>query len=73
MGALRDLTDAFATNSVNLSSIQSRPSRRRAWDYLFFVELEGHATEVRVRRALRKVEEHTLFLKVLGIWPVDPV
>src|SRR5438067_1264899 len=70
VGALRDLADAFAANEVNLSSIQSRPSRRRAWDYVFFIELDGHISEVRVRRALRKAEEHTVFLKVLGSWPV---
>ncbi len=70
IGALRDLADAFAADEVNLSSIQSRPSKRRAWDYLFFVELDGHIAEARVRRALRKAEEHTVFLKVLGSWPV---
>ena len=47
-----------------------RPSKRRAWDYVFFVELDGHISEVKVRRALRKAEEHTVFLKVLGSWPV---
>ena len=67
---LRDLAEAFATNEVNLSSIQSRPSKRRAWDYVFFVELDGHISEVKVLRALRKAEEHTVFLKVLGSWPV---
>jgi chorismate mutase / prephenate dehydratase len=70
VGALRDLAEGFATNEVNLSSIQSRPSKRRAWDYVFFVELDGHISEVKVRRALRKAEEHTVFLKVLGSWPV---
>jgi chorismate mutase/prephenate dehydratase len=70
VGALRDLADAFSSNDVNLSSIQSRPSKRRAWDYVFFIELSGHVSEVRVRRALRKAEEHTVFLKVLGSWPV---
>jgi len=70
VGALRDLADGFAANEVNLSSIQSRPSKRRAWDYVFFIELDGHISEVRVRRALRKAEEHTVFLKVLGSWPV---
>ena len=70
VGALRDLTDAFASNEVNLSSIQSRPSRRKAWDYVFFIELAGHLSELRVRRALRKAEEHTVFLKVLGSWPL---
>jgi chorismate mutase/prephenate dehydratase len=70
VGALRDLAEAFATNEVNLSSIQSRPSKRRAWDYVFFVELDGHISEVKVLRALHKAEEHTVFLKVLGSWPV---
>ena len=70
VGALRDLAEAFASNEVNLSSIQSRPSKRRAWDYVFFVELDGHISEVKVRRALGKAEEHTVFLKVLGSWPV---
>jgi chorismate mutase/prephenate dehydratase len=70
IGALRDLADAFSHHDVNLSSIQSRPSKRRAWDYVFFVELDGHVSEARVRQALRKAEEHTVFLKVLGSWPV---
>src|SRR5882762_11561567 len=46
VGALRDLAEAFSTNSVNLSSIQSRPSKRKAWDYVFFVELDGHISEL---------------------------
>jgi chorismate mutase/prephenate dehydratase len=70
VGALRDLAGAFATYSVNLSSIQSRPSKKRAWDYVFFVELDGHTAEPAVRSALAKAEEHTVFLKVLGSWPV---
>jgi chorismate mutase/prephenate dehydratase len=69
VGALRDLADGFASNGVNLSSIQSRPSKRRAWDYLFFIELEGHLSEPRVRRALKAAQEQTVFLKVLGSWP----
>ena len=62
VGALRDLAAAFSAHSVNLSSIQSRPSKKRAWDYVFFVELEGHISEDPVREALRKAEEHTVFL-----------
>lgn len=69
-GALRDLAEAFSSNDVNLSSIQSRPSKRRAWDYVFFIELDGHVTEQRVQRALGRAEEQTVFLKVLGSWPV---
>ncbi len=69
VGALRDLADAFASSGVNMSSIQSRPSKRRTWDYVFFIELDGHLAEERVKQALRQAEEHTAFLKVVGSWP----
>jgi chorismate mutase/prephenate dehydratase len=69
VGALRDVVEQFANAGVNLSSIQSRPSRRRAWDYVFFVELQGHAADPRLQEVLRAVEQHCVFLKVLGAWP----
>ncbi len=69
IGALRDLTDAFASNEVNMSSIQSRPSKRRAWDYVFFIELDGHLAEERVQKAVKQAREHTVFFKVAGSWP----
>jgi chorismate mutase/prephenate dehydratase len=72
-GALRDLAQCFSSHDVNLSSIQSRPSKRKAWDYVFFIELEGHVAEDRVRRALGQAKEQTVFLKVLGSWPVPQV
>jgi chorismate mutase/prephenate dehydratase len=71
VGALRDVVQIFAEAGLNLSAIQSRPSRRRAWDYLFFLEVEGHAAEPRVAATLRAVEQQCVFLKVLGAWPVE--
>ena len=70
VGALRDVVGTFADAGLNLSAIQSRPSKRRAWDYLFFVELDGHAADPHVAETLRAVEHHCVFLKVLGAWPV---
>jgi chorismate mutase / prephenate dehydratase len=70
VGALRDVVGAFSDAGLNLSAIQSRPSKRRAWDYLFFVELDGHAADPHVAETLRRVEQHCVFLKVLGAWPV---
>src|SRR5499426_1695716 len=70
VGALRQVIDIFADARINLSAIQSRPSRRKAWDYVFFVELRGHAAEPHVEAALRAAEQHTVFLKVLGAWPL---
>ena len=70
VGTLRDVTQVFADAGLSLSAIQSRPSKRAAWDYLFFFELRGHAAEPRVQDALHAIEQHTVFLKVLGSWPV---
>jgi chorismate mutase/prephenate dehydratase len=61
--------DIFADARISLSAIQS-PSRRKAWDYVFFIELRGHAAEPHVQAALQAAEQHTVFLKVLGAWPV---
>jgi chorismate mutase/prephenate dehydratase len=72
VGALREVIDIFADARISLSAIQSRPSRRKAWDYVFFIELRGHAVEPHVQAALRAAEQHTVFLKVLGAWPVSP-
>jgi chorismate mutase / prephenate dehydratase len=69
VGVLRDVMDAFSDFELNLASIQSRPSRRRAWDYVFFVEIDGHAAEERVQKALARAEPNTVFMKVLGAWP----
>jgi chorismate mutase/prephenate dehydratase len=70
VGALRDVVTVFADASLNLSAIQSRPSKRRAWDYLFFLEIEGHVADPHVAATLRAIEQHCVFLKVLGAWPV---
>ena len=69
VGVLRDVMNSFSDHDVNLASIQSRPSRKRAWDYVFFVELDGHAAEERVRAALAQAEPNTVFMKVVGSWP----
>jgi chorismate mutase/prephenate dehydratase len=73
VGALRDVVQVFAQAGISLSAIQSRPSKSKAWDYVFFFELRGHADEPHVQEALRAAEQHTVFLKVLGAWPVPAV
>ncbi|MPZ13505.1 MAG: prephenate dehydratase, partial [Chloroflexi bacterium] len=70
VGALRDVADVFARHHINMNAIQSRPSRRRAWDYVFFVELGGHESDQPVRDALGELDSHCLFVKVLGSWPL---
>lgn len=69
VGALYSLLHPFKKYCINLTSIESLPSRRKAWDYSFYIELEGHALEHRVRKALDKVEKKCLELKILGSFP----
>ncbi|MCC7371177.1 MAG: prephenate dehydratase [Chloroflexi bacterium] len=74
-GTLRSVASVFADRDISLSSIQSRPARHTGWgstwDYLFFFELRGHAAEPHVQEALAALEEYTVFVKVLGSWPLE--
>ncbi len=69
VGALGQVLGVFARNHINISKIESRPLRGRSWEYLFFVDLEGHREDPRVRKALAALEHRTLFSKVLGSYP----
>ncbi len=71
VGALHEAVGVFARRGINLSNIQSRPSRRRARDYFFFVELVW-APRGATRRglALKELEDTACSCKVLGAWPV---
>lgn len=69
-GALHDALLAFKRERINMTKIESRPSKRKAWEYLFFVDIEGHVSEPRVKRALQALERSTSRLRVLGSYPV---
>ena len=70
VGALHDMLVPFKKYKINLTKIESRPSKRRAWNYFFFVDLEGHRLNPNVKKALNQLEEKCKFLKVLGSYPV---
>ncbi|HQP92167.1 MAG TPA: prephenate dehydratase [Candidatus Omnitrophota bacterium] len=69
VGALHDMLMPFKKYKINLTKIESRPSRKKAWDYFFFVDLIGHIKEKKVERALQELEEKCKFLKILGSYP----
>ena len=69
VGALNTALSLFAKSKINISKIESRPLRGRSWEYLFFVDLEGHRDDARLKRALAALQQRTLFLKVLGSYP----
>ena len=69
VGALYELLRPFASHGINMTKIESRPSRRKAWEYIFFVDIEGHLEEDRVKKALEEIKGRCLFLKILGSYP----
>ena len=70
-GALYRMLKPFASNKINLTKIESRPSRKKAWDYIFFVDLDGHLTDTRIKKALKELERECRYLKILGSYPRD--
>ena len=68
-GALYHCLAVFAKANINLTKIESRPSRKKAWDYIFFIDLEGHIDNPEVKRAFEQLEKICVYLKVLGSYP----
>jgi len=68
-GALYQLLEPIGRNEISMSRIESRPSRRAAWDYLFFVDFEGHITDKAVADTLDELKGQASFVKVLGSYP----
>lgn len=68
-GALRKVLTIFEANDVNLTRIESRPSRKHAWHYVFLVDVEGHRTDKNLARALRETARSADFVKVVGSYP----
>ncbi len=69
VGALHDMLVPFKKYGINLNKIESRPFKRKAWEYYFFVDLEGHRDELKVKKTIEELELNCKFLKVLGSYP----
>ncbi len=69
VGALYRILEPFAKYQINLTKIESRPSKTKAWEYLFYVDIEGNIAEEPVKAALAILQEECIFLKVLGSYP----
>lgn len=68
-GALWRALGEFALRGINLTKIESRPTRRRPWEYNFYLDFEGHRTESRCMEALEGLKANALFVKILGSYP----
>ncbi len=69
VGALYDALSAFRKYGINMTKIESRPSKTKAWEYYFFVDVEGHADDEHVQKSLAELEEHCTLMTVLGAYP----
>jgi chorismate mutase / prephenate dehydratase len=68
-GALFRLLEPFAEHGINMTRIESRPSRKRKWDYVFFIDVEGHVSDPPLAQALASLEARASLFKVLGSYP----
>ena len=68
-GALHKALAAFSAESVNLTRIESRPTRQKPWEYNFYLDFEGHRSDTAVAATLKKLKRAALFVKILGSYP----
>ena len=68
-GSLLKVLQLFARNNINLTKIQSRPLRDRPWEYLFYVDIEGHIQDLAVKKSMEALKKMCLFLRALGSYP----
>ncbi len=68
-GALFRLLEPFSEHRINMTRIESRPSRKRKWDYVFFIDVEGHVSDPALAKALSSLETRASLFKVLGSYP----
>lgn len=68
-GVLHDVLAPFKKAGINMTKIESRPSKKKAWEYYFFVDIEGHARSPKISKALSHLKAHTNIFKILGSYP----
>ncbi|MEC7812786.1 MAG: prephenate dehydratase domain-containing protein, partial [Verrucomicrobiota bacterium] len=69
VGALHEVMGPFRKYRLNMTRIESRPSKRKAWEYLFFIDCDGHYGDKKVANAIEELERISRFVKILGSYP----
>lgn len=70
-GVLFKILEPLAKQKINLTKIESRPLKQRTWEYVFFIDLDGHSKDAKVRQAISKMEKVCSFVQVLGSYPKE--
>lgn len=71
VGALADALEPFKREKINLSRIESRPTKRAAWEYMFYLDLLGHSDEPTIRNVFDQLKRDILMLKIIGSYPMQ--
>lgn len=71
VGALSEILSLIATEGINLTRLESRPSRKKAWDYVFFMDIEGHQADENIRQLLTKLQTLCPYVRILGSYPLQ--
>ena len=69
-GSLHKIIENFYQNDINLTKIESRPTKENIWEYNFYVDFEGHEKSLKISPMLDKIRKETTFLKILGSYPI---
>jgi chorismate mutase / prephenate dehydratase len=72
-GAMLELLEPLSKHGVSMTKFESRPSKQGLWDYVFFVDIEGHQTDAKVKLALNELQQRASLLKILGSYPAAVV
>ena len=70
-GAIAELVAPFSKNKVSMTKLESRPAKMGLWEYVFFVDIEGHQSDKKVSEALKEVDQNASFMKILGSYPIS--
>ena len=68
-GSLYRIIENFHKNNVNLTKIESRPTKANTWEYNFYVDFEGHKNNSKIIEMLKKIKQESIFMKILGSYP----
>ena len=68
-GSLYNIIENFHKNDINLTKIESRPTKVNTWEYNFYADFEGHKNDPKISDMLKKIKQETIFMKVLGSYP----
>lgn len=69
VNTLYNILSEFSKSNINLTKIESRPTKKKVWQYIFFIDFEGHIRDKKILNTIEKIKEHCIFLKILGSYP----